>query len=132
LNHKKSLSNFLIIGALLAMLSVALGAVGAHLLKNVLDSRALSIFQTACNYQMYHALAMILTALSLPYSQNHQLLNVAGWLFFAGIILFSGSLFGLSLLGIKSFAMITPIGGLCFILAWLIYSASFVKNKNNK
>jgi uncharacterized membrane protein YgdD (TMEM256/DUF423 family) len=121
---------FIIVGTLLAMLSVAFGAMGSHFLKDILDVQALSVFQTASTYQMYHALAMVLTALSIPYTHNTRMLNTAGWLFLAGIILFSGSLYGLSILGIKSLGMITPIGGVCFIVAWLIFSASFiVKNK---
>lgn len=118
-------------GTLLAMLSVALGAMGAHFLKNIIDAQALSVFQTATTYQMYHALALILTALSIPHTNNLKILNSAGWLFFAGIILFSGSLYGLSLLGMKSLGIITPIGGLCFIFAWLLFLVSFVVKKSN-
>ena len=125
------MSKLIIIGALSAMLSVALGAIGAHLLKDILDTRSLTVFQTGCTYQMYHSLAMILVALSLPPSQNNRLLNISGWLFFAGIKLFSGSLYGLSLLEMKSLGLITPIGGLCFILAWLIFSLSFIFKKQN-
>jgi len=118
--------HFIIIGTLLAMLSVTFGAIGAHLLKNIIEAQALNVFQTASTYQMYHAIAMILTALSVPHTQQTKMLNIAGWLFFSGIVLFSGSLYGLSLLEIKSLGMITPIGGVCFILAWLIFSAAFI------
>ena len=124
------MSYFIIIGALLAMLSVVFGAIGAHFLKNILDTYALDVFKTASMYQMYHALALILTALAIPqtHSQKSQkMLNIAGWLFIAGIVLFSGSLYGLSLFGLKALGMITPIGGLCFILAWVLFSMSFVK-----
>jgi uncharacterized membrane protein YgdD (TMEM256/DUF423 family) len=123
---------FIIIGAFFAMMSVVLGAMGAHVLKNILDSQALAVFQTAATYQMYHALAMILTALSMPYTKYQALLNKAGWFFMLGIILFSGSLYGLSVFGIKSLGIITPIGGLFFILAWLFFAASFVINKAAK
>ncbi len=118
-------------GTLFAMLSVALGAMGAHFLKNIIDAQALAVFQTATSYQMYHALALILTALSIPHTHNLKILNIAGWLFFTGIILFSGSLYGLSLLGMKSLGIITPIGGLCFIFAWLLFLVSFVVKKSN-
>ncbi len=121
---------FIIIGSLLAMLSVAFGAMGAHSLKNSLDLQALSVFQTAATYQMYHALALILTALSYPHCLNSKLLNIAGWLFLAGILLFSGSLYGLSIWGIKSLGMITPIGGMCFIIAWLLFALSFMVKTN--
>jgi len=117
---------FLIIGALFAMLAVILGAMGAHLLKEALDTKSLMVFQTASTYQMYHSLAMILVALSIPYTHNKRLLNIAAWLFIAGIILFSGSLYGLSFLQIKFLGMITPLGGMCFILAWFLYAASFL------
>jgi len=124
---------FLIIGAFLAMFAVALGAMGAHFLKAVLDAKSLAVFQTACTYQMYHSLAMILVALSTSYAHNKRLLNMAGWLFLSGIILFSGSLYGLSILEIKTLAMITPIGGMCFIIAWFFYASSFLFNlKINK
>lgn len=117
---------FIIIGTLLAMLSVVIGAMGAHMLKDILEPQALKIIQTASTYQMYHALAMILTALSMPHTKNTKMLNAAGWLFLAGIVLFSGSLYALSLSGIKALGMITPIGGMCFIIAWLVFSASFI------
>lgn len=125
------MSHFIIIGSLLAMLSVVFGAMGAHFLKNILDVQALSVFQTASTYQMYHALALILTALSLPYTHHTKMLNIAGWLFLAGIVLFSGSLYGLSLFGIKLLGMLTPVGGMCFLLAWILFSASFFAKKKD-
>lgn len=124
------MSQFIVIGTLLAMLSVAFGAMGAHALKDVLEPQALNVFQTASTYQMYHALAMILTALSIPHTKNIRMLNISGWFFLSGIILFSGSLYGLSLFGIKSLGMLTPVGGICFIIAWLIFSASFIVKSN--
>ena len=123
---------FIIIGAFLAMLSVVLGAMGAHALKTILDAQALTVFQTATTYQMYHALAMILTALSIPHTNHPAMLNKAGWLFLVGIILFSGSLYGLSIFGIKSLGIITPIGGVFFIIAWLFFIAAFVIKKAAK
>ncbi len=121
--------HFIIIGSLLAMLSVAFGAMGAHFLKNIIDAQALTVFQTASTYQMYHALALILTALSITHTHNIRMLNISGWLFLTGIILFSGSLYGISIFGIKSLGIITPIGGMCFIFAWLAFAASFIMNK---
>lgn len=120
---------FIIIGSLLAMFSVAFGAMGAHFLKNIIDTQALTVFQTASTYQMYHALALILTALSITHTHNTRMLNSAGWLFLAGIFLFSGSLYGLSIFGIKSLGIITPIGGMCFIFAWLAFAVSFIIKK---
>ena len=122
---------FIIIGALFAMLSVALGAMGAHFLKNIIDPQALAIFKTASMYQMYHALALIVTGISISQSYKPKLLTIAGWLFIVGILLFSGSLYGLSILNIRALGMITPIGGLCFMLAWMFFAVSFYgKNKH--
>ncbi|MFK5986913.1 MAG: DUF423 domain-containing protein [Pseudomonadota bacterium] len=122
---------FIILGAIFAMLAVAFGAMGAHFLKNIIDAQALTVFQTASTYQMYHAFALILTALSLEHTHNTKVLNIAGWLFLAGIILFSGSLYGLSLFGLKYLGMITPIGGVCFIIAWLLFAISFMLKAEN-
>jgi len=123
------MSLFIIMGTLLAMLSVAFGAMGAHFLKDILDVKALTVFQTASTYQMYHGIALILTALSLAHAHNSKILKTAGWFFLLGILLFSGSLYGLSLFGIRSLGMITPIGGICFILGWLTFSLSFIVKK---
>ena len=120
---------FLIIGTLSAMFAVIFGAMGAHYLKNIIDAQALSVFQTASMYQMYHSLALILTVFALPQTHSVKLLNIAAWLFLAGIVLFSGSLYGLSVFGVKSLGIITPVGGLCFIGGWLMFSASFIVKK---
>jgi uncharacterized membrane protein YgdD (TMEM256/DUF423 family) len=108
---------FIIYGALSACISVALGAFAAHGLKNTLGEYELGIWQTAVDYHMYHSLALILIGLlanSLAIN-----LNKLGYLMLLGILLFCGSLYGLSLSGIKALGMITPLGGSCFLLAWL-------------
>ena len=88
-------------------------------LKNQLSDRALAIFETGARYQMYHALALLLVALLLSYAQESQtFFAVAGWAFIAGTIIFSGSLYALSLTDIKWLGAITPLGGVAFIVGW--------------
>lgn len=115
---------FLKIAALLGAFSVALGAFGAHALKGRLTVYAIEIFETAIKYQFYHVFALL--AVGLLYKDfPGKLLNWAGRLFIAGIILFSGSLYCLSVIkgkGIAGFdwlGAITPFGGLCFIAGWI-------------
>ena len=108
---------FLISGALFAFLSVALGAFGAHSLKNILNEYSLNIWNKAVLYQMFHAAALLLVGL-LQNMYKEINLDVAGYSFIAGIILFSGSLYILALSQIKIFGAITPIGGLAFLFGW--------------
>lgn len=110
---------FLSLAAILAGLSVAAGAFASHALKTQLSDRALEIFETGAKYQMYHALALLLVALWLSRAETATtLLAVAGYAFIVGIVLFSGSLYALSLSGIKWLGAITPVGGVAFILGW--------------
>ncbi|NEP50284.1 MAG: DUF423 domain-containing protein [Moorea sp. SIO3C2] len=110
---------FLAIASILGGLSVAAGAFASHALKEKLSERALEIFQTGARYQMYHALALILVALLLSRAEVAQTpLTVAGSAFIAGIAIFSGSLYALSLTGIKWLGAIAPLGGAALILGW--------------
>ena len=110
---------FFSLGAGFALLSVAIGAFAAHALKTKLSTEMLAIFEIGARYQMYHALGLIVIAWA--FSQwNSQLVLAAGWLFVAGIAIFSGSLYALSLTGIRQLGMITPIGGLAFIIGWFL------------
>lgn len=114
---------FLAIAALLAGLSVALGAFASHGLKDKLTERALEIFETATRYQMYHALALMLVAVLLVQSETlgataQPWLNATGFAFIAGIIIFSGSLYALSFSGVKVLGAITPIGGVALMVGW--------------
>ena len=110
---------FLAIAAILAGLSVAAGAFASHALKEKLSERFLEIFETGARYQMYHALALLLVAVLLSRAEVAQvLLTVAGWSFIAGIAIFSGSLYLLSLTGIKWLGAITPLGGVAFLVGW--------------
>ncbi|HED33126.1 MAG TPA: DUF423 domain-containing protein [Gammaproteobacteria bacterium] len=106
----------IITGAINAFLAVALGAFAAHGLKNRLGDYELGIWKTAVDYHMAHALGLILIGL-LANSLSVNL-DKPGWIMLAGIVLFSGSLYALSLSGIKTLGMITPLGGLCFLAAW--------------
>ena len=110
---------FLAIAASLGGISVILGAFASHGLKDQLSDRALEIWETGTRYQMYHALALILVALLLSrFDDGSTPLTIAGFAFIAGTIFFSGSLYALSLSGIKILGAIAPIGGAAFITGW--------------
>ncbi|MCM0591304.1 MAG: DUF423 domain-containing protein [Gloeotrichia echinulata IR180] len=110
---------FVSVAAFLGGLSVAAGAFGSHALREKVSERSLEIFETGARYQMYHALALLLIALLLSRAESPQpLLIASGWLFIIGIVIFSGSLYALSLTGIKVLGAITPIGGVAFIAGW--------------
>jgi uncharacterized membrane protein YgdD (TMEM256/DUF423 family) len=108
---------FLLVGAVAAFLAVALGAFGAHALRARLSPEMLVVFETGVRYQMYHALALLLVAAVLG-RLGGWLFALAGWMFTAGIVLFSGSLYLLALTGVTRLGMITPIGGLAFLIGW--------------
>ena len=111
---------FLLLSAVTAFLAVTMGAFGAHALQAVLTPEMLAVYKTAVTYQMWHALGLGLVAILRQQNPDARLIIYTGWLMFAGIILFSGSLYLLSLSGVKWLGMITPIGGLCFLSAWLL------------
>lgn len=111
---------FLATAAVFGGLSVVGGAFASHALKEKLTDRALGIFETGARYQMYHALALLLVALLLSRAEQSQtFFAVAGWAFIAGTIIFSGSLYALSLTNIKWLGAITPLGGVAYILGWV-------------
>lgn len=111
---------FMAIAASFAGLSVILGAFASHALKERLSDHALEIWETGTKYQMYHALALLLIALLLSRTETASTsLIVAGYAFIVGVVLFSGSLYYLSLSGIKWLGAITPLGGVAFILGWV-------------
>ncbi len=132
--HKK----FLALGAGLSGLAVAAGAFGAHGLQRVTsDPKILQIYQTAVQYQGWHALALILVAILFSGTGNHKLLQYTGYCFLTGIILFSGSLYLLTLLKIKESGMsrmigpVTPIGGLFFIAGWILLLLAVLKKEKS-
>jgi uncharacterized membrane protein YgdD (TMEM256/DUF423 family) len=108
---------FVLVGSLSALVAVAAGAFGAHYLKARLTAEHLAAFETGARYQMYHALALFVCA-SLT-ERGWTMAPAAGWLFLAGTLLFSGSLYLVALTGISGFGMITPFGGLAFLAGWL-------------
>jgi uncharacterized membrane protein YgdD (TMEM256/DUF423 family) len=110
---------FMETAAVFGGLSVAGGAFASHALKDKLSDRSLEIFDTAARYQMYHALALLLVALLLSRAQESQtFFTLAGWAFIVGTIIFSGSLYALSLTNIKWLGAITPLGGVAYIFGW--------------
>ena len=100
-------------GAINGGLAVAAGAFGAHGLRERISERSLEIFETAARYQMYHALAIVLCAVLATSGAR-----ISGWLFQAGIVIFSGSLYALALTDVKVLGAITPIGGVAFLVGW--------------
>ncbi|MTJ48621.1 DUF423 domain-containing protein [Dolichospermum sp. UHCC 0259] len=110
---------FLTIAAIFGGLSVAGGAFGAHALREKITERALEIFDTGARYQMYHALALLLVAILISRLESPPTtLLVSGWLFIIGVVIFSGSLYALSLTGIRSLGAVAPLGGLALMLGW--------------
>jgi uncharacterized membrane protein YgdD (TMEM256/DUF423 family) len=118
---------FLSTGAFLAFISVALGAFAAHGLQNKIDEHMINIFQKGAQYQMYHALAIMLIGILLKLFPAGNLFIISAWLFIAGIFLFSGSLYIYSTSGVRAFAIITPIGGLAFLAGWLVLAWQCVR-----
>lgn len=119
---------FLISGALLGALAVALGAFGAHSLKSMIGEEELRVFHTGVEYQFYHVFALLATGM-LAGKIPPASFRWAGNFFIAGILLFSGSLYALSLSPSLNFlGIITPFGGLCFMAGWIFLAVSVVKN----
>jgi len=112
---------FISIGAASGLLAVAAGAFGAHALRERLAATALDTFQTAAQYQMYHALGTLAIGILLArFSiEGSSWLNAAGWLFVAGTVLFSGSLYLLAVTDVRWLGAITPLGGVAFLAGWL-------------
>ena len=110
---------WLFLAAFFGFTGVALGAFAAHGLKKVLSPSLLAVFQTATHYQMLHALALFGVAL-LALRGSSRLLSAAGAAFAVGVVLFSGSLYLLALTGVGSLGMITPLGGLAFLIGWAL------------
>jgi uncharacterized membrane protein YgdD (TMEM256/DUF423 family) len=123
---------YLITASLMGALAVALGAFGAHGLKKIVDADSVATFQTGVQYQMYHALALLATATLFERFPN-KWIKWAGAGFIIGIILFSGSLYLLTALkaadqvGLKGVGIITPFGGIAFIVGWLFLFAGIIK-----
>ena len=106
-------------GSLLMLLGVAMGAFGAHGLKGSLSAEALQTYQTGVLYHLIHGLALLAVGWLATAKPGQGLTSVAGWAFVLGILLFSGSLYLLSITGIRKLGIITPFGGLAFLIGWL-------------
>jgi uncharacterized membrane protein YgdD (TMEM256/DUF423 family) len=114
---------FLLVGSVFGFLGVALGAFGAHGLRNRLSPEMLAVFETGVRYQMYHVFAVLIVAAAIGHLGNARLLMASGWAFSAGILLFSGSLYALALTQVGVLGAITPIGGVLFLAGWACLAA---------
>jgi len=110
-------------GAASAFLAVAAGAFGAHALRAHLGPDLLAVWETGARYAMYHALGLLLVAL-VAKDDPAPLVRAAGWLFVAGTVVFSGSLYALALTGVRALGALTPIGGVCFLAGWACLAAA--------
>ena len=119
---------FLALGSINAMLAVILGAFGAHGLKGRLAPDLLAVYQTGVQYHFYHALGLLAAGLLIIQLPASALLRWCGWLMFCGIVLFSGSLYLLALMHAPVFGMITPLGGIAFIISWLLMFAAILRS----
>jgi uncharacterized membrane protein YgdD (TMEM256/DUF423 family) len=103
------------------------GAFGAHGLRHVVSERGLEVFQTAVSYQMYHALALVAASLMPALGLSGKLLTLACGFWLAGMLLFSGSLYLLVLTGIHWLGPVTPVGGVCFMVGWVLLIVAALK-----
>jgi uncharacterized membrane protein YgdD (TMEM256/DUF423 family) len=118
--------NFMLVAALLGGLAVILGAFAAHGLEQVVDVKMLNRFHTGVEYQFYHVFALLLVG-GLYQLKPYKPLHLSGLFFLSGILLFSGSLYAYVLTANKLFVILTPIGGLCFIIAWMLLAYCFYR-----
>ena len=127
--HQKVSRLFLVLGSISATTAVALGAFGAHGLKNTLTPDLLLVFETAVRYQMYHAFALLIAGILAMSSQNLNIrtLELAGWSFVVGTVVFCGSLYTLVLFNQHWLGAITPLGGLAFIFGWLLLGWTYLR-----
>lgn len=118
---------FIILGAINAFLSVALGAFGAHGLEGKLEPKYIDIWEKAVKYQMFHSTGLFIVAFLLGKFPASSLLSWSGWLMFIGILLFAGSLYVLAITQISVLGAITPLGGVSFLAAWALIVIAAVK-----
>ena len=109
---------FFALGAISAGIAVATGAFGAHGLQSRVPPEMVAVFDTGARYQMYHALALVAAAWAAARWPGSAAISWAGWLFVAGTVIFSGSLYALVLTGVKGLGAVTPVGGLLFLAGW--------------
>lgn len=126
---QKSYKIFLLITTILACLSVVFGAFGAHLVQSMLEPKMYEIYQTAVSYQYYHTFSLFIFLIFSKLFTYNKLIITIICAMMIGILLFSGSLFVYSLTNIKLFALITPFGGVSFIISWILFFVYIVKEK---
>jgi uncharacterized membrane protein YgdD (TMEM256/DUF423 family) len=119
---------YLVLGSINALLVILIGAFGAHGLKAKLTVENMAIYQTAVQYHFYHAVGLVLIGLIAWHIPTSPYLRWSAWLMIMGIILFSGSLYVLSITNIRWLGAITPIGGTAFIFAWLVLALGIIKS----
>lgn len=117
---------WLALGALNALLAVASGAFGAHGLKARVAAELLPIWETGARYHMYHALGLLAVGF-LALHKPGTLVNASGWALLAGIVVFSGSLYALTLSGVRALGAITPIGGVSFLVGWALFALAALR-----
>jgi len=118
---------FLLFGAVSAFLGVAAGAFGAHALQARLPAELLAVYETGVRYELIHALALLFVGLAAdrwPFADWAG----AGWMFAVGTILFSGSLYALALSGVRVLGAVTPLGGLCFLVGWILAARAAIRS----
>ncbi len=121
-----SARTFGLLGSLLGLTGVALGAFGAHVLEGRLLPAELAVFETAARYQMFHALALLAVAL-LGAQRPTGAVRLAGWAFLSGTVVFSGSLYLLSFTGVRWLGAVTPLGGVAFLVGWVALGWGFLR-----
>ncbi|WP_100405772.1 DUF423 domain-containing protein [Bacillus solitudinis] len=118
---------FLLIGSIIMALAVAIGAFGAHGLEPRLSERMMKNYQTGVQYHMIHGIGLLIVGVAALKLTTSTALNGAGWSFLIGIILFSGSLYAMALTGVTKLGAITPIGGLAFIVGWVLLATAVTR-----
>ncbi|RXJ59950.1 DUF423 domain-containing protein [Candidatus Marinarcus aquaticus] len=119
---------FLILGSLLMPLAIGFGAFGAHGLRSLVSPEMLKVFHTGVEYQFYHALGMFVVAFCAHFKPEENYINIAGILMLVGVVIFSFSLYFLVLFNVPMLGMITPIGGVTMIIAWIILLIGIIRD----
>ncbi len=114
------MKGLLLVGSVSGFLAVALGAFGAHILKAKISGEMMTIFETGLKYHLFHTLVILVTVSLIKFFPPTPYFFWAGWLFVAGIVIFSGSLYLLSITGVRILGAITPLGGLAFLAGWVL------------
>lgn len=124
------MKTFLFLGSLSAFFGVALGAFGAHGLRDRISPEMLTVWQTAVHYHLVHALALVLVAILCRLMPEPSTVRIAGWLLMTGTLLFSGSLYVMVLSGVRALGAITPFGGIAFLIGWLFLAVAAIRSSS--